>query len=283
MNIGRSGHTFTLLPNSRNILAVGSRDFIDGYTAEIYDIETGKWAFVPGIMNTIRTQHTATLLRNGQVLIVGGLNVETSMILSSVELYIPSLNTFITTGSLNTARDKHTAILLKDGLSVLVIGGSDFTQARPEIYVTGSWFHTSGDMIYRRAGGAGVLLPDGNVLVAGGTDSNNTALSSVEIYNTITGTFSLVQSMECARSQFTLTLLPSGQVLAVGGKGSATDKCLRISELYDPIIDQWMSTRLLSTLRCDHNAILINNSVLIVGGYVTTDWELIRACERYNL
>ncbi|CAF1251561.1 unnamed protein product [Adineta steineri] len=291
LNVGRYGHTLTLLPNGRSILAVGTMDNIDGCTAEIYDIQTDKWAFVPNIMNTLRTQHTATLLRNDQVLIVGGLSSDSGISSSTVQLYIPSSNTFRTTDSLNTARHDHTAILLDDDLSVLVIGGSSVLAigAPPniliptEIYINGSWFCTAGDMINKRSDFAAVLLSDGNVLVAGGIDSSKNATSTVEIYNSTTETFSLVQPMACARSHFTLTRLPSGHVLAVGGKSSMTNNCLRFSELYDPNKNQWTSPRRLNSLRYGHNAILLNHSVLIIGGSAREQNGLIRACERYDL
>ncbi|CAF1289557.1 unnamed protein product [Adineta steineri] len=292
LNVGRIGHTLTLLPNGRSILTVGTMDNIDGCTAEIYDIQTDKWAFVPNIMNILRAKHTATLLRNDQVLIVGGSIAFTGISSCSVQLYIASSNTFITTGSLNTCRYDHTTILLSDGLSVLVIGGRHsihdingppHISMPTEIYINGFWSYIVGDMISKRSHFAAVLLSDGNVLVAGGIDSSKNATSTVEIYNSTTETFSLVQPMACARSHFTLTRLPSGQVLAVGGKSSTTNNCLRFSELYDPNKNQWKSDRLLNNIRWGHNAILLNHSVLIIGGSAREQNGLIRACERYDL
>ncbi|CAF0857398.1 unnamed protein product [Adineta steineri] len=88
--------------------------------------------------------------------------------------------------------------------------------------------------------------------------------------------------MGCARSHFTLTPLPTGQVLAVGDKGPAIDECPRVSELYNSTTNQWISTRLLNTGRHKHNAVLINNSVLVLGGSVDDDTYQY-ACERYDL
>lgn len=286
MNIRRHGLTLTLLSDNKSILAIGSEDDIDGYTAEIYNIDMDKWFFVPNIMNVHRTHHTATLLRNGEVLIIGGIPAHNIPVTSSTQLYNPSSNTFVTTGSLNIARYGHTAILLDDGLSVLVIGGHDSYQSllpiRPEIYKEGSWSYTVGDMITMRIGCAAVLLLDGNVLIAGGVDSNSNTISSVEIYNSTTGTFSLVQSMKCARSHFTLTLLPTGQVLSVGGNNLEGDECLLVTELYNPKTNQWTSTRLLNFIRYDHNSILLNNSVLIIGVYME-NYDNLFVCERYDL
>ncbi|UJR19447.1 hypothetical protein I4U23_022577 [Adineta vaga] len=286
MNVVRAGLTLTLLSDNKNILAIGSDDDIDGHTAEIYNIHMDKWFFVPNIMNEQRTHHTATLLRNGEVLIVGGMFIHNMPVASSTQLYNPSSNTFVTTGSLNIARYGHTAILLDDGLSMLVIGGHDsydsLVPIQPEIYKEGSWSYTVGDMITTRIDCAAVLLPGGNVLIAGGVDSSSTTASSVEIYNSITGTFSLVQPMACARSHFTLTLLPTGRVLAVGGKNLAEDECLLTTELYNPKTNQWTSTRLLNFLRYGHNSILLNDSVLIIG-IADEHYEDPLICERYDL
>jgi len=71
-----------------------------------------------------RYDHTATLLPNGKVLVVGGIGSSGS--LNSAELYDPSLNTWTLTGNLATARDHHTATLLSNG-KVLVTGGQNGT------------------------------------------------------------------------------------------------------------------------------------------------------------
>ncbi|CAF1187857.1 unnamed protein product [Adineta steineri] len=279
MNVGRRGLTLTLLSDNRSVLAIGSGNKYDAYTAEIYDRDMNKWFFVPNIMNVGRMDHTATLMQNGQVLIVGGVAPDAYSFLSSTELYIPSSNTFVKKGNLKTVRYKHTAILLTDGLSVLVIGGPVL---RPEIYKAGAWHYTLHDMITRRQDCAAVLLFNGNILIAGGIDSKFNTLSSVEIFQPDTETFLPVQRMACARSDFTLTRLPTGQVLAVGGQNYLDDECLRVTELYDPITNQWQSTRQLNKARYDHKAVLINNSVLILGGE-TTDNNYEFTCERYDL
>ncbi len=71
-------------------------------------------------MNTVRQDHSATLLQNGQVLVAGGQN--NSGILAGAELYTPSPGKLTITGSMKTARASQTATLLQNG-QVLAAGG----------------------------------------------------------------------------------------------------------------------------------------------------------------
>ena len=99
----------------------------------------GRFIFT-GDFNTARAFHTATLLRDGRVLVAGGYTDSASR---SAELYDPRSRTWTPTGDLITARNAHTATLLLDG-KVLVAGGSR-TNAAPireaELYdpATGTW------------------------------------------------------------------------------------------------------------------------------------------------
>jgi hypothetical protein len=72
-------------------------------------------------MAAARDQQTATLLKDGRVLILGGDSGGHE--LPSSELYDPVAGSFALAGSMNTARDHHTATLLSDG-RVLIVGGA---------------------------------------------------------------------------------------------------------------------------------------------------------------
>ncbi|CAF3399284.1 unnamed protein product, partial [Rotaria sp. Silwood2] len=71
-------------------------------------------------MNNARSDHTASVLRNGKVLVTGG--YDGISYLNSVELYDPSTGTWTMTGYMNHSRAVHTASVLLDG-KVLVTGG----------------------------------------------------------------------------------------------------------------------------------------------------------------
>ncbi len=134
-------------------------------------------------MHYARVSHTATLLSNGQVLVVGGFS-GVGDYLASAELYDPTTGVWTTTGSLATARYHHTATLLSNG-QVLVAGGIGVagTLATAELYdpATGVWMPTR-SMANAREEHTATLLFSGNVLVSGGDDYPNPIVASSELY-----------------------------------------------------------------------------------------------------
>src|SRR5436190_17672226 len=236
MSDGRSSHTATLLPNGK-VLVAGGRDFVTGRSsAELYDPATGTWT-TTGSLTTALFAHTATLLPSGKVLVAGGGGAP-----SSAELYEPSSGTWATTGSLATGRVFHTATLLPNG-KVLVAGGWPASSGGPdpppsvssaELYdpAAGTWT-TTGSLATGRDIPTATLLPNGRVLVAGGSSTaGGSPLSSSELYDPGSGSWTATGSMAAARKSHTATLLPSGKVLAAGGMGSS-------AELYEqfPVAD----------------------------------------------
>ena len=128
------------------------------------------------------TDHTATLLPNGQVLVAGGGSAP-----ASAELYDPATGLWSETGSINKARADHTAALLPNG-QVLIAGGfvGIDALASAELYdpATGLWTVT-GSMADERGWFTATLLSNGQVLVAGGLQ--RPSLASAELYDSATG------------------------------------------------------------------------------------------------
>jgi len=79
----------------------------------------GNWKDT-GPLTTGRTAHTATLMLNGEVLAVGGIN--DGGVLTSSEIYDPAAGTWTGANAITTARGFHTATLLLSG-RVLSVGG----------------------------------------------------------------------------------------------------------------------------------------------------------------
>jgi hypothetical protein len=146
--------------------------------------------------------------------------------------------------------------------ATLVLGPARLASAQ---VVYPSWSYT-GNLNTARSWHTATLLPNGNVLVAGG--GSNTA----ELFDTALGTWSYTGTLNTARyGQHTATLLPNGKVLVAGGIGNCTvPRCSFPSnaELYDPATGAWSNTGNLNTARRAHTATLLaNGKVLVAGGW----------------
>ena len=123
MTAPRAGHTATLLPDGKVLVTGGFTDSLGSNgvgtdTAEIYDPAKATFRPTNKPMVEGRWAHTAMLLPDGTVLIVGGGS-------SVAEIYSASDGSFSAIGSDESDRLGHTATLLKNG-SVLIIGGFDY-------------------------------------------------------------------------------------------------------------------------------------------------------------
>lgn len=118
-------------------------------------------------LGAARKNHTATLLADGRVLVVGGSNATT--VLSSAEIYDPTTDAWSPAGTMAEGRQYHSASKLADG-RVLVVGGASATAVSQtaEIFdpATKAWKTLT--LPQRRAFHAAAPLSDGKVLIAGG-------------------------------------------------------------------------------------------------------------------
>jgi hypothetical protein len=227
-------------------------------------------------MRTARSGHTATLLRNGEVLIAGGMNGNGNYT-DTVEIYSPATDTFRQARNMTARRVGHTATLLPDG-KVLIAGGynGDYL-ASAEIYdpVAGS-FAPVRQMTTPRSEHVAVLLGNGNLLLAGGVGTGWTFLASAEIYDPSTGTFTKTGGMTAPRESHTATLLKSGKVLITGGHKDRREARTVYSstEVYDPAEGTFSATGNMTTPRHKHAASLLpDGRVLIAGGSDRRDWQ----------
>ena len=261
-------HSATLLPDGKVLIAGGfNGDYIKN--AELYDPATNR--FTPtGPLTAPRSDHLAVLLGNGKVLIIGGVGSGYTF-LSTAEIYDPATGRFTATGSMTTAREGHTATLLRNG-KVLVAGGhKDRREAMTvfssaELYDPASGkFTPTGDMTIIRHKHAAVLLSNGNVLIAGGSDKRDSRgqYASAEIYDSSMGVFRSVGNMNSARYKLTsaMVLLKDGRALIAGGSSRV--------EVYDPSRNTFgLVSGELDTARFFSSATLLSDgNVLIVGGY----------------
>ena len=230
---------------------------------------------VTGSMTSARQSHTATLLNDGKVLVVGGDAVRHKYCgglppllyclvpLASAELFDPASGSFTKTGTMAAPRALHTATLLGNG-KVLVVGG-DSNQgplATAEIFdISTGVFMPTGNMVSARAGHTATLLANGKVLVAGGSSGD-----AAELFDPATGEFTTTGSMETSRTNATATLLKNGDVLVLGGD-DASGNPVATAELYDPATGMFTPTGSMSVARAAHMAILLTSgAVLVTGG-----------------
>jgi hypothetical protein len=197
VRIPRSGHSATMLLDGR-VLIVGGHGSPALESAEIfnaqsailfkpsYDPSAGSFVVLPNALSTPRWDHTATLLPDGRVLIIGGRN--DSGDLDSAELFDPALETFTPLSPLmTTPRAGHTATLLPDG-RILILGGQDGNGylASAEVFdlatLTFSQLTTqNAPLTTPRTNHTATLLHFGEILITGGENSTG-ILSTAELY-----------------------------------------------------------------------------------------------------
>jgi hypothetical protein len=272
MTIVRGGHTATLLPNGKVLIAGG--ETLGGVTssAELYDPLSGTFTATGG-MSVPRYGHTAIPLPNGKVLITGGGNCNSGCIyLNTAELYDPATGTFTSTGNMNAQREYHTATLLNTGNALIAggVGPAGVGTTSAELYdpSTGT-FTLTGSMTTGRESFAAAPLSNGKVLVVGGL-VGGVVVATAEIFDPSSGTFSLTGNLNVARYYHTATLLQDGEVLVAGG--DSTNSYAAPAELYNPAKGSFGLTGPLHDRRFWHTATLLpSGQVLIAGGTNTLD------------
>lgn len=284
MHARRMLHSATLLSSGKVLLVGGQEETYDsstgarGYrylsTAELYDPTLGTFASTGSLGGGVRGSHTATALKDGKVLIVGGYGVTTAY--NTTELYDPVAGTFSMSGSLPgtfSGVTKHTATLLPSGLVLVAGGTTGNVTATANLYdpATGT-FTATGSMTTAREKHSATLLANGKVLIAGG--SGTTYLQSAELYDPATGTFAATGAMTSMRQRHTAVVMSSGKVLLSGGAGPSGN--LASAEIYDPSTGTFTATGNPGTTRgAGHSATLLSDgTVLVAGGPITATAEV---------
>jgi N-acetylneuraminic acid mutarotase len=268
MSEARAQHTATLLPDGKVLIAGG---YNGNYlaSAEIYDPRTGRLA-PTGLMTMPRSGHVAVSLKDGKILLAGGVGTGWTF-LASAELYDPSTGKFTPTASMSTPRDAHTATLLKSG-KVLVTGGHKDRREQMTIYSSAEvydpdrgTFSATGNMTAIRHKHAAALLPNGHVIIVGGSDKRewDGRYASAEIYDPAKGAFRAIGNMNIARFKFAdaVVALKDGKILVAGGGDRV--------ELYDPTANtfKFVSGKVDAARFFSVATVLRDGRVFITGGY----------------
>lgn len=242
MGLSRSEAAAAPLPGGEALVAGGFRYSgpkdkfgLATPTAEVYNPASGEFT-ATGSMSVGRMSAAAAPLPGGDVLVTGGHNTG-GTVFSSTEVYDPETGEFAAGPAMSVARTSHVAVPLPGG-DILIAGGQkNFAGGTggltgAEIYdpKTGE-FTATGSMSMVRLSPAGVALPDGRVLIAGGVNPGSGYLSSAEIYDPSTGEFSATGSMTAAMLGDGAAL-PDGTAIVFGQKEPALKE--RLIEEYDP-------------------------------------------------
>jgi hypothetical protein len=219
-----------------------------------------------------RSNHIATLLNNGKVLVAGGTLGGYGRPIATAELYDPASGTWSATGTMTSPRINFAAALLNTG-KVLVAGGyGGGSLASAELYdpALGTW-STTGSMVSPHYEFTATLLNTGKVLVVGGSPN----LTTAELYDPASGTWSATASMASPHRCHTATLLPNGKVLIAGGYFGSSAATHAAAEIYDPATGTWSTTGSMASPRGEHTAALLpNGKVLVAGGSDLASAEL---------
>ena len=270
------GGTATLLSDGKVLFAGGSRDVggNDEYSDKAYLYLPVQKKFMPtGKMTMARGEHTATLLKDGRVLVAGGKN--SGAYLKAAEFYNPSTGKWSAAKSMYESRWAHAAVRLnKDGM-VLVTGGfgSSDSISSMTIYHPGQkdWLSPSVSMGDARRNHTMTKLKSGKVLIAGGITGSSfskwKSLDTLELFNE-NGTIEKVKAiMHWKRNAHTANLVPStGNVLLVGGICWGTCTGTKVNDLYKPASNTVTTMSYLGKPPVGHVGVVLKDGrVLIIG------------------
>ncbi|MEQ1606899.1 MAG: kelch repeat-containing protein [Pyrinomonadaceae bacterium] len=203
-----------------------------------------------------RSGHTATVMRDGRVLIVGG--DETG----SAQIFDPATGEFADAGFLRLARMGHTATLLGDG-RILITGGTDrrgTSLSSTEIFADGL-FTAGPDLKKARAGHTVTVLDDGQIVVIGGN------AREVEVIDAAAKQSRIVKGLVTEnRSNHSARLLKDGSIIVVGGR-SADGEAVLGAERINP---RTMEIETIGALRASRIRPVLNElpdgKVQVIGG-----------------
>ncbi len=234
-------HPMMVVLDSGLVLVVAGKAGVTLKTALLYNPANETWT-PTGSLRDSREEFELLKLPSGKVLAVGG--NDDSAALTSAELYDPATGTWSVLGNMAQKR-RYTQIALLDATHVLVAGGNDGTslvntaiKTAEVLDVTTGVFTPTGSLLTGRWLHCLTRLPSGKVMVAGGYPGGFTSssLSSTEIYDPATGTWSDAGNMASGRYQPVGWVLPSGKLLIHGGytKSAFGGDATGASDLYAP-------------------------------------------------
>lgn len=281
--------------NNGKVLLIGGADASGAVinACELYDPATNSYSPAASMV-TPRILHAACRLADGRVMVAGGTSTlqpdviaAISNVLSSVEIYNPTTNTWSAGPALGGARLAPALTLLPNN-QVMVSGGvqvgflfgvpisaASTTAVQRWNPATNTWANGP-NMSQARAGHHynQVRLDDGRILMTGGTNVpsllNATAaapINGAELYNPATNSWATF-NMSQARTLHSANVLADGRVAICGGAQGTLTAPVSIDgvEVFDPSNNTWSIKPALNSPRAGHAAAMLPDGTLVLFG-----------------
>ncbi len=286
----RVDHGAAVLPDGR-VLVFGGRSgtYTPWVTTELFDPATGTFAET-GEMPVTRFNLTWAGVSDARIVVAGGESSSSRRDeATAVLVWSAASGRWTSPGNLHEVRFGNSATRLPVEGNVLLVAGGDFYLRAPETVMPVELFDVdrgtsrapAGAMVEPRLAHSATRLFDGRVLLAGGLNSfTNQEVSSAEIYDPASETFSRACTLTRERWAHAAVALPDGRVLLAGGyfAGDVTGS----AEIWDPLTGACTATGSLHVPRADlRMVVLASGEVLAIGGR-NGDGQSLAAVETWN-
>jgi len=271
MSTPRRGHIAHFVPGVGLVVAGGYAEVSPNdtalQTAERLDLATGMWSPLSPPPNGIYDGRSA-VLPDGRIFTIEA---------GSAATYNPAMDMWTDETAL-ALNYQYSGVLgvLPNGDVISAGGGEgeDISNQSVRYDPVNHVVKISPKMKAFRSAHTGTSLPDGRFLVTGGWKwgSNDdggeihVTLSSAEVFDPATDTWTLVASMATDRKGHTAVNLSSGKVLVTGGIKEDQDGHLTASEIYDPATNTWTTVASMNEGRWHHRMTALPSGRIMVSG-----------------
>lgn len=290
MNAARAYFAAAITPVGSGYLVVSggvntAGTVLSGSERYYVDDDNAGWTQL-GNMTGPRVAHQMVPLGN-TIIATGGYNGSaTPLATAEIATTTSTSLTWAPTTNMTGARYFHTANTLSDG-TVVVAGGFNSSQlSSSELFVPDGKWTSKMSMGTARLLAAAAQLSNGTVLVTGGDVTpftSSSATTSVETYNSASDQWASTTSMNVARYWHSITALPNGKALVVGGRNSSA-MALASCEIYDATASppSWTHRTPIPGGRVGHTAVLLASGLVLVFGGIDSSNQIPATSYLYN-